>query len=92
MTIPSLLFGLLIALLVATLFHALRGGNGWRLLAYIGISIIGFAIANWLGIAFSWSLYKFGALDAGLGVVGSVLLLIIGEWLLKIQPNKKSGV
>jgi uncharacterized membrane protein YgaE (UPF0421/DUF939 family) len=92
MTIPSLLFGLIIALLIGALFHTIRGGNGWRLLTYILISCLGFFLTNWFGKSLGWSLYPFGVLDAGLGVVGSVIFLIIGDWLTRIESNKKSGV
>ena len=92
MTLPSLLFGLVIALLVGALFHTLRGGNGWRLLLYFGLSAAGFALAHWLGTIFNLSLYKFGALDVGLGTLGSIILLVIGDWLSRIEPEKKSSV
>jgi uncharacterized membrane protein YeaQ/YmgE (transglycosylase-associated protein family) len=92
MTIPNLLIAFLISILIGVIFHIIRGGNGWRLLTYILISCVGFFVAQWLGESLGWSLYPLGALDAGLGVVGSALLLIIGEWLLRVQPKKKSGV
>lgn len=82
MTIPNLLFGLIIALLIGVLFHAIRGGNGWRMLIYIGLSIVGFFLAQWVGGVFAWGLYPFGVLDAGLGVIGSVLFLLLGGWLI----------
>ncbi|HCR71311.1 MAG TPA: hypothetical protein DIW23_07710 [Anaerolineae bacterium] len=83
MTIPSLILGLIIALLAATIFHAIRGGNGWRLLLFIGLSVAGFFLVEWAGGLIGWGLYAFGALDAGLGVVGSVLFLLIGDWLIR---------
>lgn len=92
MTLPNLLFGLVIALLVGALFHTVRGGNGWRLLLYFGLSAAGFALAQWLGMIYNLSIYKFGALDIGLGVIGSILLLVIGDWLSRLEPEKKSGV
>lgn len=92
MTIPSLLLGLIIALLIATMYHFIRGGSGWRLLLFCGLSLVGFFLAHWLSKALGWGLYQIGGLETGLGVVGSVVSLVIGEWLLKIQPNKKSGV
>ena len=50
MTIPILLFALLISLLCGTLFHILRGGSGWRLLLYFGLSVLGFAVGQWISI------------------------------------------
>lgn len=83
MTTPSLLLGLIIAILIAALYHFIRGGNGLRLWLFIGLSSVGFFLAQWLGDALAWGLYPVGALDAGLGVVGSALFLILGDWLIR---------
>lgn len=91
-TLPAALFGLVVALLIGALFHALRGGSGWRLLLYLGLSILGFALGQAAGIFFGWVLYKFGVLDIGLGVVGGILVLVIGDWLSRIESRKESGV
>lgn len=88
MTIPSLVIGLIIALFVGTLFHLVRGGNGWQLLSFIGLSIAGFFFAQWMGSLLDWALYKLGSLDIALGVIGSILFNLMGEWLLKSQPKK----
>jgi hypothetical protein len=88
MTLPSLLFGLVIALMLGALFHAVRGGNGWRLLFNLGVSAFGFALAQWLGIQFGWVFYQFGALDIGLGLVGGILCLVGADWLSRIETNK----
>jgi len=79
-TFPAALFGLVIALLVGALFHALRGGSGWRLLLYLGSSVLGFALGQVAGIFFGWVLFKFGMLDIGLGMVGSAVILLAGNW------------
>lgn len=92
MTIPNLLIGLILALLAATIFQVIRGGNGWRLLLYIVLSVAGFFLVEWLGRLIGWGLYPVGAIDAGLGVVGSVLFLIVGDWLSRIESKNKSGV
>ncbi len=92
MTFPTLLFALLIALLCGVLYHIFRNGSGWRLLYYLGFSVLGFivgqAVHNWKG----WNLFLFGALDIGLGVIGSVIFLMLGEWLSRIEVKKESGV
>jgi hypothetical protein len=92
MTIPMLLFALLIALLCGVLFHILRGGNGWRLLLNFGLSALGFATGQWISFARGWHLFMFGALDIGMGVIGSVVVLILGEWLSRIETTNESGV
>ncbi len=92
MTLPSLLLGLVIALLAGAFYHTVRGGTGWRLLLFLGCSSAGFALAVWLGILTQLVFFKVGALDIGIGLVGSLLLLIVGDWLSSNKPGDKSGV
>ena len=92
MTLPTLLLALLIALLCGVLFHIVRGGGGWRLLLYLGLSTLGFALGQWISMWRGWHLFLFGALDIGMGVIGSVAILILGEWLSRIDAQKESGV
>lgn len=79
MTLPVILFGLVIALLIGFLFHVLRGGSGLRLLLYLGLSILGFALGEWASMTFGWSIYRIGVLDLPLGITGSVLVLVLGD-------------
>ena len=90
MTLPSILFALLIALLCGALFHFLRGGNGWRLLLHFGLSMLGFALGAWFGWWRGWSLFMFGALDIGMGVLGSIAVLMFGDWLGRIETKESS--
>jgi uncharacterized membrane protein YeaQ/YmgE (transglycosylase-associated protein family) len=92
MTIPSLLFAILIALLCGALFHILRGGSGWRLLLYLGLSTLGFTVGQWLSAARGWHLFMFGVLDIGMGLIGSLVFLVAGEWLSRIETSKESSV
>ena len=92
MTLPGVLFGLVVALLAGALFHAVRGGGGWRLLLHFGLSVLGFALGQVVGFWFGLALFIFGTLDIGLGVVGSLLLLGVGDWLSRIKPTNESGV
>ena len=92
MTIPTLLFALLITLLCGVIFHILRGGSGWRLLLYFGLSTLGFAVGQWISFARGWHLLTFGALDIGVGVIGSVVFLALGEWLSRIETTNKNSV
>ena len=92
MTIPTSLFALLIALLCGVLFHILRGGNGWRLLLHFGLSTLGFAVGQWISFTRGWHLLMFGALDIGLGMIGSLVFLLLGDWLSRIETKNKSSV
>ncbi len=88
MTIPVLLFALLISMLFGALFNIVRGGSGWRLLLYFGLSALGFAAGQWISTSRGWHLLLFGALDIGMGFIGSVLFLIGGDWLSRIETKK----
>ncbi len=88
MTFPSLLFALLLALLCGVLFHALRGGTAWRLLLYIGLSVLGFALGQLIANLFGRNLFLFGTVDVGLGLVGSTVALLLGDWLIRSETKK----
>jgi len=92
MTIPLLLFALLIALLCGAVFHILRGGSGWRLLLYFSLSILGFALGQALSMWRGWYLLRFGALEIGVGLIGSLLFLAVGDWLSRIETHDKNSV
>ena len=96
MTLPAILFALLIALLCGALFHFLRGreksASGWRLLLYLGLSILGFALFQWLSKWQGWGLLMFGALDIGSGVIGSLSVMLFGDWLSRIETQDQSKV
>lgn len=88
LTLPTIIFALVAALLLGALYHAVRGGGGWRLLFYFGISILGFMAGHFLGSWQGWNIFLLGSLDLGMGSLGSILFLIGGEWLSRIEVNK----
>ena len=92
MTIPDLLLGLTIALLYGAIYHFIRGGNGWRLLLFLALSVLGFAVGQLLGMWRAWYLFTIGLLDLGMGTIGSLSFLIAGEWLGRIEGDPETGV
>jgi hypothetical protein len=92
MTFPTLLFAVMIALLFGALFHIFRSGNGWRLLYDLSLSLLGFGVGEWIHFWRGWNLFMFGALDLGMGVLGCLVFLGIGDWLSRIEVKKESGV
>jgi hypothetical protein len=87
MTFPSLLFASLVALFYGALYHLIRGGGFWRLLLYLCLSIAGFITGHLLGIWRGWTFLPLGALNLGLSSLGSVMLLLIGDWLSRIEAS-----
>lgn len=79
MTIPSLLFALLIASLYGVLYHLIRGGGFGRLLLFLILGWAGFALGHLLGAWRGWVLIPMGELNLGLSTLGSLLLLVLGD-------------
>ncbi len=48
-TMPSLVFGFMLAALCGSAFHLWRGGNLGRLILYIILACLGFWIGHWVG-------------------------------------------
>ena len=92
MTIPTLLFALLIALLYGALYHLIRGGGFWRLLLYLFLSLFGFVLGHLFGIWRGWVLLPIGSINVGLSSIGSILLLLLGDWLTRIEADPQSKV
>lgn len=87
MTFPTLLLALLIALLYGALYHLIRGGRFWRLFLYFVLSIVGFGIGHLVGLWRSWNFIPLGSLNLGLSSIGSILILILGDWLSRIETK-----
>ncbi|HQV94407.1 MAG TPA: hypothetical protein PLF41_08080 [Anaerolineales bacterium] len=92
MTLPFLLFALLIALLLGSLYHLIRGGGFWRFVLYLGLSVLGFAVGHLVGLWQGWILFPLGSLNVGMSSLGSLIILVIGDWLSRIEPNGESTV
>jgi hypothetical protein len=85
MTLPTLFFALLIALFYGAVYHLIRGGGFWRLFLYFSLSITGFVIGHLIGIWRGWTFIPLGSLNLGLSSIGSVMILILGDWLSRIE-------
>jgi hypothetical protein len=92
MTLPAVLLGLLIASLYGLVYHVVRDGRLTRLLYYLGLSWAGFSIGILIGWWRGWTLLAAGALDIGLGTLGSLVFLGLGDWLSRIEVGPGSGV
>lgn len=87
MTLPTLLFALLIALLYGVLYHLLRGGGFWRLILYMVLSTIGFAAGHLVGLWRGWVLIPVGSLNLGISSIGSIIILVTGDWLSRLEGS-----
>jgi len=92
MTIPTLLFALLIALLYGAVYHLIRGGGFWRLVLYLFLGVLGFAVGHLVGLWRGWVFIPLGSLNLGVSSIGSIVVLVIGDWLSRFEGNGKSKV
>ncbi|NPV56738.1 MAG: hypothetical protein HPY76_08720 [Anaerolineae bacterium] len=81
MTIPALLFGFLLATLIAAMFHLWKGGGIVKLVLYVIMSWVGFWIGHYFSERLGWLFLDLGPLHLGLAILGSVLMLFFGYWL-----------
>jgi hypothetical protein len=85
LTIPSLVLGLVCALLIGSLFHVVVDGGPARLLLYLLLSAAGFALGHWIGNTQNWTYFSVGPLRLGTAALGSLALLGLGHWLTKMS-------
>ncbi len=90
MTLPSLLLGLIVSLFTGAVFHLWRGGGGGRLVFYLALSVIGFAVGGWFGDSHNWVFFPVGPLNLGMGTLGSVLFLAGGYWLSLVEIHRSA--
>ena len=81
MTVPSFLFALLLASLYGVLYHLIRGGGLGRLLLFLIFGWAGFALGHFIGLWRGWVLIPIGELNFGLSTLGSLILLVLGDWV-----------
>ncbi len=87
MTLPALFYGFLLATLYGAAYHFWIGGKGLQLLIYITLAWAGFWAGHFLGAYLEWTFASLGPINAGLGTLGSLLFLIVGSWLGKMNEG-----
>ena len=92
MTLPALLFAFLLALLYGALYHLIRNGGFWRLILYFILSVVGFTIGHFMGLWRGWVFIPLGSLNLGMSSLGSLIILIFGDWLSRIESSREGKV
>lgn len=92
MTLPSFLLALIIALLYGALYHLLRDGGVGHLFMDLALSAIGFGLGQLAGDWLRWDFIPLGQINLGLASIGSLLILLIGDWLSRIEARPESKV
>jgi hypothetical protein len=89
MTLPAIIFGVILSTLIGAAFHLFRGGGLGRLLLYLVLGWIGFWTGQFLAWQFGWSFASLGPLHLGMATIGSLVFLGVGHWLSLVEVDKK---
>jgi hypothetical protein len=89
MTLPNLLFGLLLSTLYGAVFHLIRGGGAGRLLLYLILAWTGFWAGQLLAVQLNWDIGSLGSLHVGVATLSSVIFLAVGHWLSLVEAERK---
>jgi uncharacterized membrane protein YeaQ/YmgE (transglycosylase-associated protein family) len=85
MTLPTLIFGILVSTLYGAAFHLWRGGSLGRLVLYLILGWMGFWIGHLLATNWDWTFLSVGSLRLGMATIGSLLFLLVGYWLSLVE-------
>ena len=82
MTFPAFVFSFFLALLFGSLLHLWRGGSLVRLLLYLVLSVLGFFGGHFAANLLSFHFIRVGTINLGIGILGSLVMLGLGYWLI----------
>lgn len=85
MPLPTILFGIVLSTLYGALFHFLRGGNSRKLWIDLVLAWAGFWVGDSLGWYLGWTFWSVGVLNAGMGTLVSLALLLLGDLIAHIH-------
>ena len=88
-TLPTLVFGLLIASLYGALFHLFIGGGIGRLVLFLFLSWVGFLVGQLLASYLGWTFDLIGPLHVGTSTLSSFTFLITGYWLSRFEVGQQ---
>jgi hypothetical protein len=90
MTIPAIIFGVVLSSAYGTAFHFWKGGSLNKLILYVLLAWSGFWIGHFIGGWVGWSFAAVGPLNTGMATLGSLIFLVAGDWLGRIEVTTKS--
>jgi hypothetical protein len=89
MTLPAILFGIVLSTAYGTAFHFWKGGSLKRLLLYVILAWLGFWIGHFVGVVLGWTFAAVGPINTGLATFGSAVFLFVGEWLGRVEITQR---
>ena len=89
MTLPAIFFGVVLSSAYGTAFHFWKGGSVNKLFYYVLLAWLGFWIGHFVGGLIGWSFAAIGPLNTGMATLGSLAVLVVGDWLGRIEVTTK---
>jgi hypothetical protein len=89
MTIPAILFGVVLSSIYGAAFHFWKDGSVKKLLLFILLSWLGFWAGHFLGAALKMNFASVGQINTGMATIGSLVFLFVGEWLSRVEVTRK---
>jgi hypothetical protein len=89
MTIPALLFGIVLSSAYGTAFHFWKGGTMKKLALYVLLAWLGFWVGQYALTKIGLVFMQVGPINVGGATVGSALFLFVGEWLSRVEVSRK---
>ncbi len=90
MTIPAIIFGVVLSSAYGTAFHFWKGGSLNKLIFYVVLAWLGFWAGHFIGGVIGWSFAAVGPLNTGMATLGSLIVLVAGDWLGRIEVTTRS--
>ncbi len=85
MTLPAIIFGVVLSSAYGAAFHFWKGGSLKRLFLYILLAWLGFWGGHFVGGQLKMDFAAVGPLNAGAATLGSAVFLFVGEWLSRVE-------
>ena len=89
MTLPALLFGIVLSSIYGAAFHFWKGGSLGKLVLFLLLAWAGFWSGHLLGGLLKWDFAAVGPLNTGMATFGSAIFLFGGEWLSRVEITRK---
>ena len=89
MTLPAILFGVVLSTAYGTAFHFWKGGSLNKLFIFVLLAWLGFWVGHFAGGSIGWSFASVGPINTGMATLGSLVFLLVGDWLSHIEVTRK---